>query len=558
MSDMISNTDNVILKAEDLHYTYDDGTVALNGIDLEIKRGRKTAFLGANGSGKSTFFLCLNGILKPSSGRLFFNGIPFDYSRKGLLQLRSKVGIVFQYPDNQLFSSSVYQEISFGILNLGVSEDEARKQVEQVISELEITPFKEKPTHFLSGGQKKQVAIADILIMSPDVIILDEPSAALDPRHTDIVNQLIDRLTKKGITVIISTHDVDHAYLWADDVVLFHEGKVLMTGSSEQVFTNKSALAKTNLKIPAALELFISMTKKGILSPRLPLPKTLEELEHYIQNLNLSNFTKGVHTMNTNKKKAILVVSFGTSYEDTRKKTIDQIEADIEAAYPDHLIYRAWTSKMIIRKILKRDGIKVFTVSEAMEEMIQDGISEVIIQPTHIINGIENELMKEDALAHRSHFERISFGDPLLTTSEDNTDVIKALMEEFSDLEEKEALIFMGHGTTHYSNSVYAALDYTFKDLGYKNVFLGTVEAYPTIDSIKKLIKSAGISKIRLAPFMVVAGDHATNDMSGDDEDSWKSQLEKDGYEVVTCMRGLGEYQGIRKIYLEHLNKALS
>lgn len=548
---------DVILKAENLHYTYDDGTNALKGIDLEIKKGRKIAFLGANGSGKSTFFLCLNGILKPQSGGLLFNGTPFDYSRKGLLQLRSKVGIVFQYPDNQLFSASVYQEISFGILNLGVSENVAREQVEQVISELEITPFKEKPTHFLSGGQKKQVAIADILVMNPDVIILDEPSAALDPRHTDIVNQLIDTLSEKGITVIISTHDVDHAYLWADDIVLFHDGKVLMSGSPENVFTNKSALAKTNLKTPAALELFISMGKKGILSPDLPLPRTLGDLETYIQDINCYNFDRGETNMNLDRKKAILVVSFGTSYHDTRQKTIDKIEEDIKNAYPNHLVYHAWTSKMLINKLLKRDGMKIPTVSQAVEEMIQSGVNELVVQPTHIINGIENEIMKKDVLEYKSHFERITFGDPLLTTSEDNIRVIEVLMKEYTDLQKDEALVFMGHGTTHYSNSVYAALDYTFKDLGYENVFLGTVEAYPSFDSLRKLIKSYNVSKIRLAPFMVVAGDHATNDMSGENEDSWKNLLENNGYQVACHMKGLGEYQGIRQLYLDHLNNAI-
>ena len=178
-------SEDIILKADNLFFSYDDEkSHSLNGLSLEIKKGHKVAFMGANGSGKSTFFLCCNGIHQPSSGTLYFKGEPVDYSRKGLLKLRSKVGIVFQDPDNQLFSASVYQEISFGILNLGVSESEAKEQVENVIDYLEITPFRHKPTHALSGGQKKQVSIADILVMHPDIIILDEPAAALDPKHT--------------------------------------------------------------------------------------------------------------------------------------------------------------------------------------------------------------------------------------------------------------------------------------------------------------------------------------------------------------------------------------
>lgn len=275
-----------ILQAKELYFSYEDGTSALNGINLEIKRGEKIAFLGANGSGKSTFFLCLNGIHRPKSGTLYYDDQPFDYSKKGLLDLRRKVGIVFQDPDNQLFSASVYQEISFGILNLGATKEEARTQVEKVIKELEITPFKDKPTHFLSGGQKKQVAIADILVMNPEIIILDEPGAALDPKHTAIVNHLINHLCDKGITVIISTHDVNHAYSWADEVVLFHEGKVLKSGPPQTVFMDKEALAKTNLEQPAALELFLSLTEKGILDASLKLPRTLKDLERYIQKIN--------------------------------------------------------------------------------------------------------------------------------------------------------------------------------------------------------------------------------------------------------------------------------
>ncbi|MFQ7500538.1 MAG: energy-coupling factor ABC transporter ATP-binding protein, partial [Blautia coccoides] len=201
---------DIILKAEDLYFSYDDeNSHSLNGLSLEIKRGQKVAFMGSNGSGKSTFFLCCNGIHRPSSGTLYFNGEPVTYDKKGLLKLRSKVGIVFQDPDNQLFSASVYQEISFGILNLGVSEEEAKKEVEEVIDYLEITPFRHKPTHSLSGGQKKQVSIADILVMHPDIIILDEPAAALDPKHTTMVNQIVNRLTESGITVLMATHDVN-------------------------------------------------------------------------------------------------------------------------------------------------------------------------------------------------------------------------------------------------------------------------------------------------------------------------------------------------------------
>ena len=545
---------DIILKAEDLYFSYDDdNSHSLNGLSLEIKRGQKIAVMGANGSGKSTFFLCCTGIHKPQKGKLYLDGKEVKYNKKGLLDLRSKVGIVFQDPDNQLFSASVYQEISFGILNLGVSEEQAKKEVEEVIDYLEIAPFRSKPTHALSGGQKKQVSIADILVMHPEIIILDEPAAALDPRHTTMVNHIVEQMTASGITVLMATHDVNYAYEWADEVILFHEGKVLMNGSPEQVLGNRAALRQTNLEPPAVLELFESLCKKGILKSSLPFPKNLKALEGYIEEVNLNTYYGGKKKMSDTTKKAILAVSFGTSHNDTREVTIDAIEKDMQAAFPEYPLYRAWTSKMIINKVNKRDHVHIDTVKEAMEKMRADGITDVLVQPTHVINGIENDIMKEEALSYREDFHSISFGDPLLTSEQDNREVLEAVAEEFSWLKEDEVLVLMGHGTTHYANSIYAALDYAFKDKGHKNIFLGTVEAYPSMESIMKLVRKYAPSKVVLAPFMIVAGDHAKNDMAGDDPESWYSQFKEAGYEVEAVIKGLGEYPGIRKILVNHL-----
>ncbi len=551
-------SDDIILKAEDLYFSYDDEkTHSLNGLTLEIRRGHKAAFMGANGSGKSTFFLCCNGIHRPSSGTLYFNGNPVDYSRRGLLDLRSRVGIVFQDPDDQLFSASVYQEISFGILNLGISPRQAQEEVEQVIDELEITPFRHKPTHALSGGQKKQVSIADILVMKPEIIILDEPAAALDPKHTLMVNRIVDRLTEQGITVLISTHDVDYAMAWADDVFLLKDGKVLMHGTPQQVFSNRSALEATNLRQPACLELFDSLCRKGILKTSLPVPRTLDELEEYIGGIQDQNIFYGGKSSMKEQKHAILVVSFGTSYNATRERTIDVIEEKIGQAYPDYPVYRAWTSKMIMAKILKRDGVKIDNVREAMARMAADGVTDVIVQPTHVINGIENDLMKEDALSFREQFDSITFGNPLLTSEGDNNALIQAVHREFSSLAPDEALVLMGHGTTHYANAIYAALDYTFKDKGYPNIFLGTVEAYPSMESLLRQVRELNPRKVILAPFMIVAGDHARNDMSGEDPDSWRSQFEQAGFPVECVLKGLGEYPDVQQLFISHVAEAV-
>lgn len=272
-----------IVETEELSYTYEgNDSKALDKVSLKLGRGQKIAFMGGNGSGKSTFFLCLNGILKPREGRVLIDGCPVEYTRKGLLDVRQKVGIVFQEPDDQLFSASVFQEISFGILNLGVDEEKARSEVEQVIQELGITPFRDRPTHALSGGQKKLVAIADILVMHPKVLILDEPAASLDPKHRKLVRSIVEGLSEKGLTILMATHDVDYAYAWADEIVLLHEGKVLRQGTPRQVCGDEKAMEQANLELPAVMRLYRRLLEKGILSPEEEPPKTIEDLERRI------------------------------------------------------------------------------------------------------------------------------------------------------------------------------------------------------------------------------------------------------------------------------------
>lgn len=269
----------IIIEARDVFFTYDgDEKASLQGVNIAIKKGNKVAFMGANGSGKSTFFLCLNGVHKPDAGSIFYRGKPVDYSKAGLKKLRGRVGIVFQDPDNQLFSASVTQEISFGILNMGVPENEAKAEVERVIERMEITPFKDRPTYALSGGQKKQVSIADILVMHPEVIILDEPTGALDPKHTKLVNDWIDRLSSEGITILQATHDIDYACAWADEIVLMKDGKVLKQGTPQEICADKETLALTNLEEPAVYRIYRKLCEKGILKPEGTMPESLQKL----------------------------------------------------------------------------------------------------------------------------------------------------------------------------------------------------------------------------------------------------------------------------------------
>ena len=274
----MNHTEDWVIEAENLSYSYEENDrKALDGLSVRIGRGKKVAFMGGNGSGKSTFFLCLNGILRPDKGRVLIDGKPVSYTRKGLLEVRKKVGIVFQDPDNQLFSASVFQEISFGILNLGTEEETARKEVEQVIRELDITPFKDRPAHALSGGQKKQVAIADILVMHPQVMILDEPASALDAVHTKKVHELIRRLTEQGITVLMSLHDIDYAWFWADEIVLMDRGRVIRQGTPREVCEDEAALRQAGLERPAVLRIYEKLKEKGVLSGGR-IPGSMDEL----------------------------------------------------------------------------------------------------------------------------------------------------------------------------------------------------------------------------------------------------------------------------------------
>ena len=275
-----------IIKADNLYFTYDgENTPALNGLSLDIQKGKKIAVMGANGSGKSTFFLLSEWNFKASKGNSVFCGTPYSYDRKSLLELRHRIGIVFQDPDNQLFSASVLQEISFGILNLGADSETALKETEKIMDALDITELKDRPTHILSGGQKKQVAIADILVMHPDIVILDEPAAALDPKHTALVNGTIDQMTEAGLTVLISTHDPDYAFSWADQIILFHQGRVLKSGSPIEVFSDQAALTLTNLSRPAVLSMYGSLCRKKIINTGIPIPKNLMELEQIIEGI---------------------------------------------------------------------------------------------------------------------------------------------------------------------------------------------------------------------------------------------------------------------------------
>ena len=251
------------------------------------------------------------------------------------------------------------------------------------------------------------------------------------------------------------------------------------------------------------------------------------------------------------EKKAVLVVSFGTTYRETLEKNIAAIEQAVAAAMPDRELRRAFTSGMVMARLKKRDGLIIDNVTEALDKLVQEGFTDVVVQPTHIMNGDEYDKLCRLATPFAGQL-RLRFGAPLLTALEDYQELCRVLMESLPAPENGEALVFMGHGTGHFANAAYAKLDYMLRDLGW-DAFVGTVEGYPTLEEVlRRLEERPEIRRVRLYPLMIVAGDHATNDMAGDEEDSWKSCLERAGYSVRCHVAGLGELPGVRALFAAH------
>ena len=257
-------------------------------------------------------------------------------------------------------------------------------------------------------------------------------------------------------------------------------------------------------------------------------------------------------------KQAILVVSFGTSYNETRAVTIEAIEGAITEAFPEFDVRRAFTSQIIIDKLETRDGLEIDNVTEAMEKLVAEGYGTLVVQPTHIMNGYEYDEMVAAIEPYRDSFSQLVYGKPLLSDEADYDRVAEILAEETAEYAADDtAIVFMGHGTEHPANDTYAKLQQKFIDAGYTNYIVGTVEATPTLGDALTAAKALGVSKAVLLPFMIVAGDHATNDMAGDEAGSWKTAFKGDGYEVECVLKGVGEYKGAQELFVEHAQAAV-
>lgn len=255
----------------------------------------------------------------------------------------------------------------------------------------------------------------------------------------------------------------------------------------------------------------------------------------------------------------LLVVSFGTSYNESRELTIGAMEKALQEAYPKYEVRRAFTSPTIIKILKKREGLVIDNVAEAMERLAADGVREVVVQPTHMMEGFEYDGVIREISAYKDKFESLKVGTAMLAADGDYDTMVKVLAEETAGYNtDGTAIVYMGHGTGHEANAVYARLQRKMTDAGYANYFIGTVEADPTAEDVLAAVGATNAARVVMLPLMIVAGDHATNDMAGDGEDSWKTVFTKAGYQVECVLKGLGQYPGIRQMVVDHAGAAMA
>lgn len=261
--------------------------------------------------------------------------------------------------------------------------------------------------------------------------------------------------------------------------------------------------------------------------------------------------------MENRKEKAILLVHFGSTHLTTRKNTFEPMVRDTKDAFPEYEVREAYLSTFIIRILKKRGEFVPDNPSEALERLAGEGYREVIVQPTLFTNGIEFERLMIQIEAVKNRFDKISVGMSLLTSEKDQLEVLQILNTEYEIGSHSEnAFVFMGHGSEHPISAIYAAMAYRMQHSGYSNAFIGAVEGYPDLDTVIVDVKNQGFKKVKLLPFMMVAGDHANNDMAGDEDSSWKNIFAKNDIVAEPVIKGMGELSGVRNIFLRHIRSA--
>ncbi|MBD2385627.1 energy-coupling factor ABC transporter ATP-binding protein [Cylindrospermum sp. FACHB-282] len=253
-----------LLEFEQVHYTYSGSQQsALNNLILKIPAHKKCALIGQNGCGKTTLFLLANGLYKPQKGRIYWQNQALQYDRKSLVQLRQNVGLVFQDPEQQLVAATVEEDISYGLCNLGLPVAEIQQRVEQALREFGLNELAQRPVHHLSLGQKKRVSIADVMVLKPKLLLLDEPTAYLDRLHTRNLMETLKKIHADGTTILMATHDLDLVYRWADWIFVMDKGKLVLEGTPQDVFTQRDILEELQLGVPLIYEMLFAEEVSG-------------------------------------------------------------------------------------------------------------------------------------------------------------------------------------------------------------------------------------------------------------------------------------------------------
>ena len=278
--------EKIHLETVNLSFTYPDGTQALKKVNIKIKKGEKIAIMGPNGAGKSTLFSHFNGLTEPTSGHVEVDGEKIIYERDELLRVRQKVGIVFQDPNDQLFAPTVKEDVAFGPMNLGLDYDEVKRRISESLEMVGMTGFEEKTPHHLSGGQQKRVAIAGIIAMRPDIMILDEPTAGLDPEGVDKVLNILNNLNEEGMSIVISSHDIEMVNQFADKIFVLYGGEIIAEGDKHQIFSDKELLKKAHLKPPITTEVLYKLKENGydIDTSKITVDEVVDEVLKLVKN----------------------------------------------------------------------------------------------------------------------------------------------------------------------------------------------------------------------------------------------------------------------------------
>ncbi len=300
----------------------------------------------------------------------------------------------------------------------------------------------------------------------------------------------------------------------------------------------------------------LAMSAAAVQAEETELTAAETELETEVYTGDASN--ENVRNQDDIGEKELLVISFGTSFNDNRQATIGAIEAAMEEAFPDFSVRRGFTSNIIIDHVLTRDNVKIDDVGEALDRAVANGVKTLVVQPTHLMNGYEYTDLSNELAEYADSFDQIVLGEPLLTSDEDFEAVAEAIVAATAEYDDGEtAIVFMGHGTEAESNQVYAKMQDVLTAGGHENYFVGTVEATPSLDDVVAAVGEKEYKKVVLEPLMVVAGDHANNDMAGDEEGAWKKTFEDAGYEVECLLTGLGSMEPIQDLYVAHAQAAI-